>query len=90
MLLPLLFPVIIFTLACVQVLERIYSSNIRNYTIYHFESLGLLFAHFEYVGTNFEEDMAKIAQDQVTIEWWKECEPCQVCTLVLLDATPSL
>ena len=39
--------------------------------------LSLLFSHFEYVGTDFEGDMRKIAEDPTTHEWWRQCEPCQ-------------
>ncbi|KAK3748744.1 hypothetical protein QZH41_015686 [Actinostola sp. cb2023] len=60
-----------------QVLKRIYDSNIRNYTIYYDKNNQVLFSHFEYIGDNFDADMAAIAADPVTIEWWKVCEPCQ-------------
>lgn len=58
-----------------EVLERIRASNIRNYTIYHYG--GYLFSHFEYVGDDFEGDMAKIAADPKTHEWWALTDPCQ-------------
>jgi len=61
-----------------KVLQRIYKSKIRNYSIFYFPELNLLFSHFEYIGDNFEEDMNQIGQDGITIKWWKECEPCQV------------
>ena len=57
------------------VLKTITDCNIRNYSIYLRD--GLLFAYFEYVGTDFDADMAKMAADPVTQEWWKECIPCQ-------------
>jgi L-rhamnose mutarotase len=31
----------------------------------------------EYVGDNYEEDMAKIAADPRTQEWWKVTDPMQ-------------
>ena len=49
-----------------KVLERIELSNMRNYVIYYSKKLGLLFSHFEYVGTDFDADMAKIAADPET------------------------
>ena len=49
--------------------------NINNYSIYHRD--GFLFAYFEYVGEDFEADMAKMAADPVTQKWWDECKPCQ-------------
>jgi len=61
------------------VLEQIRKSNIRNYSIYLAELEGklYLFSYFEYVGDDFEADMAKMAEDPVTQRWWKETDPCQ-------------
>lgn len=61
------------------VLEQIRRSNIRNYSIYMAELEGklYLFSYFEYVGTDFQADMAKMAQDPETQRWWKETDPCQ-------------
>jgi L-rhamnose mutarotase len=50
-------------------------AHIRNYSIYHWN--GLLFAFFEYHGSDFEGDMAKIAADPKTHEWWALTDPCQ-------------
>ena len=58
-----------------EVLAMIRACNIRNYSI--FEKSGYLFSFFEYVGRNFEADMAKMAADPITQEWWKLCKPCQ-------------
>lgn len=63
-----------------DVLEQIHHSNIRNYSIFlrqlpdgnHY-----LFAYFEYIGEDFETDMATMAADPRTQEWWKVCKPCQ-------------
>jgi len=63
------------------VLEMIAECNIRNYSIYLKEvehGKYYLFSYFEYVGNNFEEDMAKMAADPVTREWWKNTDPCQI------------
>jgi L-rhamnose mutarotase len=57
------------------VLEMIRQCNIRNYSIYHKD--GLLFAYFEYVGDDFEADMAKMAADPTTQEWWAIMQPIQ-------------
>lgn len=57
------------------VLERITASNIRNYSIYYKD--GYLFSYFEYWGDDFEADMAKMAEDPVTQEWWTRTDPCQ-------------
>src|SRR4030095_5759792 len=50
------------------VLERLTRSNIRNYSIYRHGEV--LFAYMEYVGDDFEADMAAIAADPATQEWW--------------------
>lgn len=58
-----------------QVLATISQCHISNYTIFHRD--GYLFAYFEYTGSNFEKDMALMADDPVTQQWWKLCNPCQ-------------
>ena len=58
-----------------EVLETIKACNMENYSIYFRD--GFLFAYFEYVGNDFEADMAKMAADPVTQKWWGECKPCQ-------------
>jgi len=60
------------------VLARITDRNIRNYAIFLKEHENLLFVHFEYHGTDFEADSAKMAADPATREWWKICGPMQV------------
>ena len=50
------------------VLDRIRRSNIRNYSI--FREGTQLFAYFEYVGEDFEADMAAMAADPETQRWW--------------------
>jgi len=62
------------------VAKMIAETNIRNYSIYlrkmpdgnHY-----LFSYFEYVGRDFAADMAKMAADPVTQQWWELCIPCQ-------------
>ena len=51
-----------------RVLDRIHRSNIRNYSIYREGTQ--LFAYFEYVGDDFEADMAAMAADPETQRWW--------------------
>jgi L-rhamnose mutarotase len=58
-----------------EVLDMIRLCNIRNYSIYQFGDR--LFSYFEYVGEDFEADMAKMAADPRTQEWWRETDPCQ-------------
>ena len=59
-----------------EVTEQITKSNIRNYSIYLKDDY--LFGYFEYVGDDFEGDMAKMAEDSITQEWWKLTDPCQI------------
>jgi L-rhamnose mutarotase len=62
------------------VLKMIAECNLRNYSIYlrrlpdgnHY-----LFSYFEYYGQDFAADMAKMAADPLTQEWWAVCKPCQ-------------
>jgi L-rhamnose mutarotase len=75
------------------VLERMYQSNIRNFVIYYHEETSTMFQSFDWIGhwktsgghalshekeqRLFESDMAAVANDPVTRQWWNECEPCQ-------------
>lgn len=58
-----------------DVLKTIKECNIDNYSIYYKD--GYLFSYYEYTGDNYEEDMAKMADDSVTQKWWEICKPCQ-------------
>ena len=58
-----------------DVLKMIKECNIRNYSIYHKDNQ--LFAYFEYVGTDFAADMAKMAADPTTQKWWSVMIPMQ-------------
>jgi L-rhamnose mutarotase len=58
-----------------EINAMIKACNIRNYSIYYKD--GLLFSYYEYVGDDYEADMAKMAADPKTQEWWDECKPCQ-------------
>jgi L-rhamnose mutarotase len=63
-----------------EVLRMIRQCHIRNYTIYlrtMDDGQPCLFSHFEYVGDDFAADMAKMAADPTTQEWWAVCKPCQ-------------
>lgn len=57
------------------VLAQIKTSNIRNYSIYRYGEF--LFSYFEYVGQDFEADMAAMAADPTTQKWWGVCKPLQ-------------
>ncbi len=56
-----------------DVLKMIGECNIRNYSIYHKD--GMMFSYFEYVGKDFDADMAKMAADPTTQKWWEVCKP---------------
>lgn len=63
-----------------DVLEMIREVNIRNYSIFLRQLPDgefYLFSYLEYVGDDFDGDMAKMAADATTKEWWKHCMPCQ-------------
>jgi L-rhamnose mutarotase len=57
------------------VLDMIRQCNIRNYSIFHKD--GFLFGYFEYVGDDFDADMAKMAADPETQKWWDIMMPIQ-------------
>ena len=58
-----------------EVLEMIWACNMRNYSIFRHDTL--LFAYFEYIGDDFAADMARMAADPKTREWWSVTEPMQ-------------
>jgi L-rhamnose mutarotase len=58
-----------------EILEMIRLCHIHNYSIYHKD--GYLFAYFEYHGSDFAADMAKMAADPKTQEWWSIMMPMQ-------------
>ncbi len=58
-----------------EVLEMIKACNISNYSIYYKNNM--LFAYMEYTGDDFGADMAKMAADPKTQEWWAIMEPMQ-------------
>lgn len=58
-----------------EVLDRIARCHISNYSIYLHD--GLLIATFEYHGSDYEADMAAMAADPKTQEWWRVTVPMQ-------------
>ena len=63
-----------------DVLKRIAQCNIRNYSIYLRrldDGRHYLFSYFEYAGNDFAADMANMAADPTTQQWWALCKPCQ-------------
>jgi len=60
-----------------EILAMISACSIKNYSIYLKEPENLMFAYYEYHGTDYAADMAKMAADPKTQEWWAVCMPCQ-------------
>jgi L-rhamnose mutarotase len=58
-----------------EVLKTIKECNIENYSIYLKDDL--LFGYMEYHGVDYKADMAKMAADPKTQEWWRIMEPMQ-------------
>ena len=57
------------------VLATIADCNVHNYSIYRYNNL--LFTYYEYHGSDWAADMAKMAADKTTQEWWAIMEPMQ-------------
>ena len=68
------------------VAEMIEQCMIRNYSIYLKrlpDGNDYLFSYFEYIGSDFEADMKRMAADPETQRWWAVCKP-------LLEAVDDL
>lgn len=59
-----------------EVLQTIRDCHLQNYSIFRHEDM--VFAYFEYVGEDYESDMAKMAEDPITQQWWQHTKPCFV------------
>ncbi|MBN2167485.1 MAG: L-rhamnose mutarotase [Marinilabiliaceae bacterium] len=55
------------------VLRKIKECNISNYSIFFKDNN--LFAYFEYEGYDFNGDMKKMADDEITQKWWDTVKP---------------
>jgi L-rhamnose mutarotase len=60
-----------------EVLDLIAACGIRNYTIFLKEPELILFAYWEYHGTDFAADMAKMKADARMRDWWAITDPMQ-------------
>ena len=60
-----------------EVLKGMYEANMRNFVVYLHEETNQMFSHWEYVGDDFDADMAKLNNSPVSHYWWSFCEPCQ-------------
>lgn len=58
-----------------EVLQTIHDCNIRNYSIFLKDDT--LYAYFEYIGDDYDTDMARMAADPKTQEWWAIMGPMQ-------------
>lgn len=58
-----------------EVEARLRSSNIGNYSIFLVGDL--LLSYYEYSGDDHEADLAAIASDPNTKQWWTLTDPCQ-------------
>lgn len=58
-----------------DVLAMLEAAHVTNYSIYRHGDL--LFSYFEYRGSDYEADMARIEQDPATQRWWSEVMPLQ-------------
>lgn len=58
-----------------EVKKMITECNIRNYSIYLKDEF--LFSYYEYIGSDYDMDMKKMAADPITQKWWELCDPCQ-------------
>ena len=58
-----------------EINAKISACNIRNYSIFLKDDY--LFAYFEYVGDDFDADMAGMASDPATQKWWAIMKPMQ-------------
>ncbi len=55
------------------VTSTIAACNIRNYSIFFMNNI--LFAYFEYTGSDYDADMKKMASDAETQRWWNIVKP---------------
>jgi L-rhamnose mutarotase len=67
-----------------EVLRTIADCDIRNYSIFLRD--GVLFAYFEYHGSDYAASMRKMAECPVTQRWWQIMNPMQA---PMPDAAPG-
>ncbi|KAF8914764.1 rhamnose mutarotase [Mucidula mucida] len=59
------------------VLVALERAHIVDYSINYYPPLDLLIATMKYTGTDYEGDMAKVAEDPETQRWWKMTDGMQ-------------
>ena len=60
-----------------DVLTAITKASIRNYSIFLREPENILFAYWEYHGSDFAADAARMAKSPDMQRWWDICMPLQ-------------
>jgi L-rhamnose mutarotase len=55
--------------------QALRDAHVTNYSIFLRD--GVLFSYYEYVGDDYDADMARIAADPETQRWWQHTDPCQ-------------
>ncbi|MDR3473981.1 MAG: L-rhamnose mutarotase [Devosia sp.] len=53
------------------------AANLRNYSIYLREPENLLFGYWEYAGDDYDGDMRRLGEQDVTRRWLALTDPCQ-------------
>ena len=64
----------VYTERWAGVLALIRDCNLQNYSIFIEDDV--VFGYYEYTGTDYEADMAKMAADPLNKEWWGHTRPC--------------
>ncbi|KAF8913445.1 rhamnose mutarotase [Mucidula mucida] len=59
------------------VLAALERAHIVDYSINYYPPLDLLVTTMKYTGTDYESDMAKVAEDPETQRWWKMTDGMQ-------------
>ena len=57
-----------------KVAEMIEECNLHNYSISIMDNM--VVSYFEYTGSDYDADMAKMAVDPITQDWWTHTRPC--------------
>lgn len=59
-----------------RVEAAMHENGMRNYSIFIADDT--LFGVYDYVGDDYERDMARVQADKTSQEWWAHTGPCQV------------
>lgn len=60
-----------------EILAQLSACHVTNYSIFLRQPENLMFAYWEYAGSDFAGDMARMAANPRTKAWWALCGPCQ-------------